>query len=142
MDLLSSARIIWRHKWLVAGLMVLTLLLAFVIGGAIKPTYKAGGQLVLLPPAALGQASDTGSGQGVTTTTEQVYNPLLSAQGLGVLANAAVVVVNDKQSVDRIIAAGGLDTFTLAADEQGGGSFITLEVTGSDSDKVLSTYNQ
>jgi hypothetical protein len=142
MDLLSSARIIWRHKWVVAGLLVLTVVVAFVIGGGIKPTYKTSGQMVLLPPTGVDPTATTvPANPAVTDPTAKSFNPFLSAQGLGVLANAAVVVVNDKQSVDRIVAAGGLDTFVLAAGDQGGGSFITLDVTGSVEAKVLSTYS-
>lgn len=137
MDLISSARILWRRKSICAAVLALTAILAIVIGGGIKPNHAATGQLVLLPPAA---APATAAGDSASAATERPNNPFTQAGGLGVLAQAVVSVISDTQSVDRIVAAGGLDTFTLTADEQGGGSFITAKVTGTDAERVLTTY--
>jgi capsular polysaccharide biosynthesis protein len=118
-DFWDLTKLLARRWAIVLPMLAVSVLLAVMTVGQVKPDYVATAYVQLVPPVL----EQTKPNQA----TPDQRNPWLGL-GLQTIGNAAVVTVQDKSVVDQLKAAGLSDTFTLTMAQQS--PLVTFEIVG------------
>jgi capsular polysaccharide biosynthesis protein len=118
-DFWDLTKLLARRWAIVLPMLAVSVLLAVLTVGQVKPDYVATAYVQLVPPVL----EQTKPNQA----TPDQRNPWLGL-GLQTIGNAAVVTVQDKSVVDQLKAAGLSETFTLTMAQQS--PLVTFEIVG------------
>jgi hypothetical protein len=131
-DLWDLTKVLFRRWYAFLPLLLVSVAAVVLVSHDVKPDYKADGHLQLIPPA--GSASTS-----TTTTTKKISNPWMDL-GFQALGNAVVLKVQDKKTLDGLVAAGYTDSFTVTIEYNT--TYFSIEAVGKTSDQATGTVQR
>jgi capsular polysaccharide biosynthesis protein len=130
-DFWDLTKLLVRRWVIVLPMLALSVALAVLTVGQVKPDYVATAYVQLVPPVL----EETKPGQA----TPDQRNPWLGL-GLQTIGNAAIVTVTDQSVIDQLKAGGYSDSYTLTMASQS--PLITFEVIGKSAQQARDTAEQ
>jgi len=131
MDFWSSMKVFGRQWKVFVPALVVSVIIVGGVVTAIKPSYVAKAQLLLVPPQISTQSSNTLFSSGRQT------NPYLGFGNLNIVAAIVSAQETNSRALSRLQAAGVSDSYTVAPDPLGQIPELNIEVTGKDPTQAL-----
>lgn len=109
MDLFDVVRSCFRRWYVVLPLLFITAWYSLNVYSSVQPVYYANTVLGVAPPSV---TVETTVRADTTTSNEVRRNGLLDVGGATLLANLTALALRDQSVLNRVVAAGGLPTYT------------------------------
>jgi capsular polysaccharide biosynthesis protein len=133
MDLVEVARIIRARWYVMAPLLLLTVALAFAVDRAVPTKYQSTSSIALLSSQSATSGTETLPGTG---------NPFLNFNtSLNDTADFLVRRLGSNDAANDLHSRGVTETYVVALAAGAQGPFITLSVTGTNPQHVLTSMN-
>lgn len=139
MDPLSVVKMLWRNKWVVLPMLLITLFGASYIYFLAPRTYEASATYALLNPS-IPSAEDIKANPALAKLNSN--NPYLRSSDAGLIAEVLITKITSPTVVDKLHAE-GLDTeFTVSRNSVGfSGLVIQLTASGHNPQQSIDTTN-
>ena len=128
MDLWDLTRLLFRRWYIALPILLTSVLIAAFAGKSVEPDYRATGNVQIIP-----------SRSTPTPTSTRPRNPWLDL-GFNALANAVILKVTDKNSMESLTAAGLSDSITVLINERT--PLLSIEATADTPAKATATVRQ
>jgi hypothetical protein len=135
-DFWDLTKLLFRRWYFAIPVLALTAVASIMTLGSVHPNYIANAYVQLIPPTVSRAQPGTGAAGAATSTR---INPWIDL-GLGTLANAAMVTLQDKSVLEALNAGGFSDSFTVTLNNSS--PMATFEVTGTSEAQASGTAEQ